>query len=34
MTPEDIELDTNTQHCDGKHPVEDITREATLMQSE
>ena len=34
MTLEDIEHDTNIQHCDGKHPVEDITREPTPMQSE
>ena len=25
MTSEDIEQDTNAQHHDGKHPVEDIT---------
>ena len=34
MTSEDIEQDTNTQHHDGKHPVEDITREPIPMQSE
>ena len=34
MTLEDIEQDTNTQHCDGKHPVVDITREPIPMQSE
>ena len=34
MTSEDIKPDTNAQHHDGKHPVEDITRETTPMQSE
>ena len=34
MTLEDIEPDTNAQHHDGKHPVEDITGETTPMQSE
>ena len=34
MTLEDVEQDTNTKHCDGKHPVEDITREPIPMQSE
>ena len=34
MTSEDIEPDTNAHHCDGKHPVEDITRETTPTQSE
>ena len=34
MTSEDVEQDTNTQHCDGKHPVVDITREPIPMQSE
>ena len=34
MTSEDVEQDTNAQHHDGKHPVEDITREHTPMQSE
>ena len=34
MTSEDIEQDTNVQHCDGKHPVEDITREPIPMQME
>ena len=34
ITSEDPEPDTNTQHRDGKHPVEDITRETTPMQSE
>ena len=33
MTSEDIEQDTNAQLCDGKHPVEDITREPTPTQS-
>ena len=27
MTSEDVEQDTNAQHHDGKHPVEDVTRE-------
>ena len=34
MTSEDVEQDTNAQHHDGKHPVEDITREPISMQSE
>ena len=34
MTSEDDELDTNVQHSDGKHPVEDTTREPIPMQSE
>ena len=34
MTSEDIEQDTNAQHHDGKHPVEDVTREPILIQSE
>ena len=34
MTLEDIEPDTNAQHRDQKHPLEDITRETTPMQSE
>ena len=34
MTSEDIEQDTNTQHYDGKHPVEDTTREPTPTHSE
>ena len=34
MTLEDVEPDTNTQHHDGKHPVEDIIREPISMQSE
>ena len=34
MTSEDIEPDTNAQHCDGKHSAEDITGETTPMQSE
>ena len=34
MTSEDVEQDTNTQHCDDKHPVVDITREPIPMQSE
>ena len=34
MTSEDIEPDTNAQHYDGKHPVEDITRVTTPTQSE
>ena len=34
MTSEDIEQDTNAQHCDGKHPVVYITREPIPMQSE
>ena len=34
MTLEDIEQDTNTQHCDGKHPAVDITREPISLQSE
>ena len=33
-TSEDIEQDTNTQHHDGKHPFEDLTREPTPMHSE
>ena len=28
-TSEDVEQDTDTQHCDGKHPVTDLTREPT-----
>ena len=31
---EDVEQDTNAQHGDGKHPVEDLTRDPTLMHSE
>ena len=34
MTSEDVEQDTNAQHHDGKHPVEDIIREPIPMQSE
>ena len=34
MTSEDVEQDTNTQHHDGKHLVEDRTRESTQMYSE
>ena len=34
MISEDVEQDTNAQHCDGKHPVVDITREPIPMQSE
>ena len=34
MTLEDVEQDTNAQHHDGKHPVEDITREHIPIQSE
>ena len=34
MTSEDVEQDTNAQHCDEKHPVEYTTRESTPMQSE
>ena len=34
MTLEDVEQDTNTQHCDGKDPVVDITREPIPTQSE
>ena len=34
MTLEDVEQDTDAQHGGGKHPVEDLTREPTLMQSE
>ena len=34
MTLEDVEQDTNAQHHDGKHPVDDLTREPTPMQSE
>ena len=34
MTSEDVEHDTNAQHCDEKYPVEDITREPPPMQSE
>ena len=34
MTSEDIEPDKNAQHWDGKHPVEDIMKEITPMQSE
>ena len=33
-TSEDVEQDTHTQHGDGKHPVEDVTREPTPMHSE
>ena len=33
MTSEDVEQDTNAQHRDGKHPVEDLTREPTPTQS-
>ena len=32
MTSEDAEQDTNTTHHDGKHSVEDITREPIPMQ--
>ena len=34
MTSEDVEQDTDAQHGDGKHPVEDLTREPTPMHSE
>ena len=34
ITTEDVEQDTNTQHHDGKHLVEDLTREPTLTHSE
>ena len=34
MTLEDIAQDTDTQHHDGKHPVEDFTREPTPIHSE
>ena len=34
ITSEDTEQDTDTQHRDGKHPVEDLTRELTPMHSE
>ena len=34
MTSEDVEQDTNAQHCDGKHPVVDNTREPIPAQSE
>ena len=34
MILENVEQDTNAQHCDGKHPVEDITREPTPTQPE
>ena len=34
MTSEDVEQDTNAQHCDGKHSVEDITREPISTQLE
>ena len=33
-TSEDVEQDTDAQHGDGKHPVEDLTREPTPMHSE
>ena len=34
MTSEDVEQDTDTQHGDGKHSVEDVTRELAPMHSE
>ena len=34
MTSEDVEQDTDAQHEDGKHSVEDITREPTPRHSE
>ena len=34
MTSEDVEPDTNAQHCGGKHTEEGITREPVPMQSE
>ena len=34
MTSEDVEPDTNAQHCGGKHTEEGITREPIPMQSE
>ena len=34
MTLEDIAQDTDTQHCDRKHPVEDFSRKPTLIHSE
>ena len=34
MTSEDTEQDTDAQHGDGKHPVEDLTREPLPMHSE
>ena len=34
ITSEDIAQDTDTQHCDRKHPVEDFTRKPTVMHSE
>ena len=33
-TSEDVEQDTDAQHRDGKHPVEDLTREPTSLHSE
>ena len=33
-TSEDVAQDTDTQHCDGKHPPEDFAREPTLIHSE
>ena len=33
-TSEDIKQDANTQHWDGKHPVEDTPEETTSIQSE
>ena len=34
MTSEDVEQDTDAQQEDGKHSVEDVTREPTPMHSE
>ena len=34
MTLEDVEPDVNTQHCDGKHTMEDTTEETTPAQSQ
>ena len=34
MTLEDVEQNTDAQHCDGKHQVQDLIREPTLMHSE
>ena len=34
MTSEDVAQDTDTQHHDRKHPVEDFTRKPNLIHSE
>ena len=32
MITEDIEVEVNAQHCEGKHTVEDMMEETTIAQ--